>query len=754
MIADLALILICAGVMTMIFKKLKQPLVLGYIVAGFLASPNMPYMPSVSDLENIHLWSDIGVIFLLFALGLEFSFKKIMKMGSAPIIAACSIILCMMAVGFFTGHAFGWSQMDCIFLGGMLAMSSTTIIFKAFDDMGLRQQRFAGMVLSVLIIEDILAIVLMVMLSTLAVSQQFEGMEMVTSIIKLVFFLVLWFVVGIYLIPLFLRKVKSLMSDETLLIVSLGLCFGMVVLASSVGFSPAFGAFIMGSILAETIEADKIEHLVNPVKDLFGAIFFVSVGMMVDVALIGQYIVPILCIIVAIMLGQTIFSTGGFLLAGQPLKTAMQCSFSLTQIGEFAFILATLGTSLGVTSDYLYPIVVAVSVFTTFTTPYMIRLAIPAYNALNSHLPERWRVLLDRYATGAPTVVSQENHWRTYLLDTGKVVFIYAILCVAVIAMMLNIVWPILEGLLPQPWDNLVVATLTLLCLSPFLHALMLKKSHSEEFQTLWADSHFNRAPLVGVQTLRIVLGIFFVGYVIAHTLHWGGALGMILIVVIVMNIIMSRRLKRQSILMEQTFTDNLNQREREAARRASRPQFAGHLVERDIHLSDFLVPVGIPWAGQTLAKLNLGRRFGVHVASILRGKERLNIPSGNAVVLPGDHLQVIGTDEQLSSFAHELESQAQQSQSNDSEQAEMKLRRLAIEEGSRFVGQTIQQSGIRQDYRCLIVGFESDDDRNSLLAPDPQHPLAASDVIWVVGEDENLAALERASHVQYPNAR
>ena len=752
MIADLALILICAGVMTLIFKKLKQPLVLGYIVAGFLASPNMPYMPSVTDLDNVHLWSDIGVIFLLFALGLEFSFKKIMKMGSAPIIAACSIILCMMAVGFFTGHAFGWSQMDCIFLGGMLAMSSTTIIFKAFDDMGLRQQRFAGMVLSVLIIEDILAIVLMVMLSTLAVSQQFEGMQMVTSIAKLVFFLVLWFVVGIYLIPLFLRKTKSLMSDETLLIVSLGLCFGMVVLASSVGFSPAFGAFIMGSILAETMEADKIEHLVNPVKDLFGAIFFVSVGMMVDVALIGEHIVSILCIIVAIMLGQTLFSTGGFLLAGQPLKTAMQCSFSLTQIGEFAFILAALGTSLGVTSDFLYPIVVAVSVFTTFTTPYMIRLAVPAYNALYGHLPAKWKMLLDRYATGAPTVVSQESHWRTYLLQTGKVVLIYGVLCIAIVAVMFNAIWPIIERPLPQPWSNLMVAGLTLLCLAPFLRSLMLKKSHGEEFQNLWSDNHFNRAPLVGVQALRIVLGIFLVGYVIAHTLHWGGALGIIVIVAVVVAIIMSRALKRQSIRMEQTFTNNLNQREREAARRADRPQFAGRLVERDIHLSDFIIPVGIPWAGQTLAKLNLGRRFGVQVASVLRGTQRINIPSGNTAILPGDRLQVIGTDQQLADFAHELEAQMQQPQADTKETTEMKLRRLVIENGSHFVGKTIQQSSIRQDYRCLIVGLEADEN-DSLMAPNPQRPFSAGDVIWVVGEDNDLADLEKASHARHPNA-
>ncbi len=288
--------------MTLLFKRLKQPVVLGYIVAGFLTSPNMPYMPSVTDLDGIHLWSEIGVIFLLFALGLEFSFRKILRMGAAPIIAACSIILGMMLVGMFTGQLFGWSKMDCIYLGGMLAMSSTTIIFKAFDDMGLRQKRFASLVLSVLIIEDILAIVLMVMLSTLAVSKEFEGSQMLMSILKLAFFLVLWFVVGIYLIPLFLRKVRSLMSNETMLITALALCFGMVVIASAVGFSAAFGAFIMGSILAETVEAEQIEHLVAPVKDLFGAIFFVSVGMMVDVSLIAEYIVPILCIIHAMLL--------------------------------------------------------------------------------------------------------------------------------------------------------------------------------------------------------------------------------------------------------------------------------------------------------------------------------------------------------------------------------------------------------------------------------------------------------------------
>ena len=427
LISDLALILICAGIMTLIFKKLKQPLVLGYIVAGFICTPHFKFTPSVVDSASIHIWSEIGVIFLLFALGLEFSFKKLMKVGGSAVISACTIIFCMILVGVFVGWTFGWNRMDCIYLGGMLAMSSTTIIYKAFDDMGLRQQRFAGLVLSILILEDILAIVLMVMLSTMAVSQNFEGGEMVYSILKLLFFLILWFVVGIYGIPLFLKRVRKLMSDETLLIVSLALCFGMVYLAALVGFSPAFGAFIMGSILSETIESEHIGKLVSPVKDLFGAIFFVSVGMMVDPAMIVEYKYQILVIVLAVLLGQTIFGTTGVLLSGQPLKTAMQCGFSLTQIGEFAFIIASLGVSLKVTSHFLYPIVVAVSVITTFLTPYMIRLAVPAYNVIDKYMPSRWRRLLDRYSSGA-SVANHSNNWKKLVIAIIRIVLILSLI--------------------------------------------------------------------------------------------------------------------------------------------------------------------------------------------------------------------------------------------------------------------------------------------------------------------------------------
>ncbi len=565
MIADLALILICAGVMTLLFKSLKQPIVLGYIVAGFLASPNMPYMPSVTDMHGIHLWSEIGVIFLLFALGLEFSFKKILKMGAAPIIAAVSIILAMMYVGSSVGSLFGWSNMDCIFLGGMLAMSSTTIIFKAFDDMGLRKKRFAGLVLSVLIIEDILAIVLMVMLSTMAVSKQFEGTKMLESILQLGLYLVLWFTVGLFLIPLALRKLKPLMNSETLLITALALCFGMVVAASAAGFSAAFGAFVMGSILAETVEAEAIEHLVSPVKNLFGAIFFVSVGMMVDVALIIEYIVPIVSIIAAVILGQTILSTCGFLLSGQSLKTSMQCSFSLTQIGEFAFILATLGTSLHVTSDFLYPIVVAVSVFTTFTTPYMIRLAEPAYRMIVRILPAKLIAKLERNTDEkdekAPD--QQQQMWNSIFKRFVFTMLINSVLCIAVMAIMLYYGEPFIAGFVPDKWLHPITALITLILCAPFLWILLRSGADDPDVNALWDSGAHWRIRMTAYGVLRIIITAAIVSYIVDYAIPWSKLLGVFAIVVILFIIFFSSILEKQGKGLTRKFNENLNARER-----------------------------------------------------------------------------------------------------------------------------------------------------------------------------------------------
>lgn len=741
LISDLALILICAGIMTLIFQKLKQPLVLGYIVAGFICTPHFKFTPSVVDSASIHIWSEIGVIFLLFALGLEFSFKKLMKVGGSAVISACTIIFCMILVGVFVGWTFGWNRMDCIYLGGMLAMSSTTIIYKAFDDMGLRQQRFAGLVLSILILEDILAIVLMVMLSTMAVSQNFEGGEMVYSILKLLFFLILWFVVGIYGIPLFLKRVRKLMSDETLLIVSLALCFGMVYLAALVGFSPAFGAFIMGSILSETIESEHIGKLVSPVKDLFGAIFFVSVGMMVDPAMIVEYKYQILVIVLAVLLGQTIFGTTGVLLSGQPLKTAMQCGFSLTQIGEFAFIIASLGVSLKVTSHFLYPIVVAVSVITTFLTPYMIRLAVPAYNVIDKYMPSRWRRLLDRYSSGA-SVANHSNNWKKLVIAIIRIVLIYAVLSIAVTALFLHFIVPLATDMLGDLWGRILGAALTIAAIAPFLRAMIMKKNRSEEFKSLWSDSRFNHAPLISIILLRIVIAIGFIVFIIENLFRASAALMVGIAIIVVCAMILSRFLKKQSIVLERTFVRNLHYKEiQQEYLGEKQPEYAGRLLDRDLHLSDFLIPAESAWAGKTLRELDLGKKYDVHVASIIRGKHRLNIPDGNTCIFPNDLIQVIGTDEQLSLFASVAEKAIHTYDDEDFGKHEMKLKQFVVAKDSPFVGHSIIECGIRNKYHCLVVGIESAGE-DVLRTPQVHMPLKEDDVVWVVGEEDDLNQL------------
>ena len=740
LIADLALILICAGIMTLIFKKLGQPLVLGYIVAGFIASPHFSITPSVLDTASIHVWSDIGVIFLLFALGLEFSFKKIVKVGGQAIIAALVIIFGMIFLGFTVGSTFGWQRMDALFLGGMIAMSSTTIIYKAFEDLGLQKKQFAGLVMSILILEDLLAVVLMVVLSTIAVSSSFEGKELIFSIGKLVFFLVLWFVVGIYLIPQLLRKARKLMNDETLLVVALGLCFGMVVVAAKTGFSAAFGAFIMGSILAETIEAEHIERLVKPVKDLFGAIFFVSVGMMVDPAMIAQYWLPIVVITITVLVGQLLFATTGVLLSGQSLRTAMRCGFSLTQIGEFAFIIATLGLSLGVTSNFLYPIVVAVSVITIFLTPYMIRLAEPACNLAERVLPAKVLSFLDGYAAANAPAPGKGNKWKVYLLDVGKMVFIYAIICVAICILSFSLLVPLSEQYLPTIWAHVLCAVIILLVLAPFLRPMMTRKNHTPEFQSLWEESRYNRALLVATIVIRIGITLGFILYVLVKLFHISVVLVVLLAFGIAIFLFTSRFIKKNSQRIESTFMTNLHSREIRAEYMGDKkPDYATRLLSKDMHLADLDIPAEVAWAGRQLHELQLTQKYGVHVVSILRGAKRINIPGPHDRLFPQDKVQVIGTDEGIEAFSKDLALAAPAPETNYAE-SRMELRCLTLDQNSLFLGKNLKNSGLRSRFHCLVAGIEKPD--GTLHAVDPDAPFETGDILWVVGESTDLGQL------------
>ena len=739
LIQDLALILLVAAVVSLLFKWLKQPVVLGYIVAGFIAGPHFVYTPSVRDAGSIDLWAQIGVIILLFTLGLEFSFKKILKMGAAPVIAALTIIFCMMVLGISVGHLFGWGRMDCIYLGGMLAMSSTTIIYKAFQDMGVLQQKFAGVVLSVLILEDILAIVLMVMLSTLAVSHNIEGEELVVGLLRLGFFLILWFVVGLYLIPILLRKSRRFLNSETLLIVSLALCFVMAVVAVDSGFSAAFGAFVVGSILAETVEAERIEKLVAPVKDLFGAIFFVSVGMLVDPEVLVKYAWPIVALTLAIIVGQAVFGTLGFILAGQPLKEAMKCGFSMSQIGEFAFIIASLGMSLGVTSHYLYPIVVAVSVITTFTTPYMLKAAGPAYGYVCRILPRAWVAALERYAPGT-MVSTHSGNWKKLVTALLRQMVVFSILSATVIALSFRFFLPFTREILPHWWANALCGVVTLLCIAPFLRGIMARGRRSSLFIALWKENRYNRLPLIFTLIVRGVVVCMFIFYVIRYLVPFADPVLLLLAMLLVVGIALSRPLRQNTIRMEKVFMENLHSRDG-LEHRGKQPEYAEHLLSKDLHLADFEVPEESIWGGKLLGELNLGRRYDIHVVSIVRGTHHLNIPSGSDRVYPHDHLQVIGSDRQISVFAKALEGTV----IVESEWAdhEMQLKQVLVADGSAWAGQSIKNSGIRERYHCMVVGVETPE--GVLEKPKPDRVFRAGDIIWLVGEKDALAGFLNA---------
>lgn len=744
LVKDLALILVVAGVVTLLFKRLKQPLVLGYIVAGFLVSPHMPYTMSVVDKGDIHTWADIGVMFLLFALGLEFSVKKILKMGMAPVIAAVCIIFFMLMLGMGVGNAFGWGRMDCIFLGGMVAMSSTTIIYKAFDDMGLLQQSFARLVMSVLILEDILAIVMMVMLSAIASGSDPDGGQMIGSLVRIGFFLVLWFVVGLYVVPTFLRATRKLMTDETLVIVALGLCCAMAWISTAVGFSSAFGAFVMGSVLAETVEVERIERVVEPVKNLFGAIFFVSVGMLVDPEVLVTYALPIVALVLAILIGQAVLGTFSYMLSGQPLRTAMRCGFSMAQVGEFAFIIASLGMSLHVISEFVYPVIVAVSVITTFLTPYMIRAAEPAFRVVERSLPRRWHRRLEHMGVAHQATSVEQSLWKRLFKKMGTNTVVYTILCVAVTTVMLTFVLPFMRHLLPHWWANGVTGMLAVLCLSPFMRALVMKNNRSDEFRALWTESRLNRLPLIFTILVRGTIATAILFYICNYLARFANALVITIALVAIVLMVLSRKLKKQSITMERRFVQNLHSRDIAAqvsGRR--RPLFEGKLIDRDIHIGDFDIPEDSRMAGQTLANLRLSTRFGVYVSSVLRGSQRINIPGGDAIVFPGDRLQVIGNDEQLQAFGTALKEDLVPEDPNI-EEREMKLQKLKLSARCPFIGKSLSESGIRSQFNCMLVGVEGG--QHDLTMIDPSRKFKQGDIIWVVGERQSIRDLLEAN--------
>lgn len=742
LITDLAYILVVASVVTIIFKRLKQPLVLGYIVAGFLAGPHMPYTPSVSSMEGIEEWSDLGVIFLMFTLGLEFSFKKILKMGMQPILTAIMVMCCMIGVGGMIASLFGWSNMDRIFLGGMLSMSSTTIIYKAYDDLGLRSKRFASGVISVLILEDILGILLMVMLSALAVSREFQGFELIKSLMQLGFFLMLWFLVGIYVLPIILRKAKNYINSETLLVVSVGLCFLLAVIADEVGYSPAFGAFMMGSILAETLEAENIEKSVSSLRDLFGAVFFVSVGMMVEPSVLVEYWLPILVLTLGVVLGQMFFGSLSYFATSGNVQTAVRSGFSMVQIGEFAFIIAGLGQELGVTSQFLYPVVVAVSIITTFLTPYAIKLSPKAANRIESSLPGEVQSLINRGKSLSlnrmnerVATSSSASAWRSLLSAILFQTAAYLTISIAFLMFGYATILPLCKHIMGERNGLLVCCVITLLLLSPCIRAIVMKKNHSREVKYLISSGKMAAFLVRLILLMKAVLGFILVYDVVMFVSPLWWVWNVLISVAVLVLIVLSRIVKYTSIRMERTFKQNLRLREQQNVL-----SYGRRLRGKDLQIARVRIPAHSRWGGKTLSQLHFGKTDRIHIAAILRSGHRINIPGGSHRIYPGDVLEVVAGSEAIESLRMRSEQEVLPQQERNKEKHNLSIISIRLSESSPLIGKTLLEADFRTSYHCMVIGVENTEGHIDTIPAKRQ--FVQHDIVWVVGEEADLSML------------
>ncbi len=727
LIADLAWILLLGAVATIIFKKLRQPVILGYILAGFLASPKFTYLPSISNLENIDFWAELGIVVLMFTLGLEFSFKKLIKSGSDAIIPALVIIVGMTFAGFGVGKLLHMDAINSIFLGGMISMSSTTIILKALTDLGLRQKKFASLVLAVLILEDLMAVLMLVLLSSIAVGNV-EGSELFFAVAKLLFFLVIWFVIGVYLLPQIFTRTRTTLNNETLLVISMGLCFGMAVFSVYCGFSLELGAFVTGSVLAGTILAERIEKVVQPIKDLFGAIFFISVGMMVDPNIIIQYWPQIILLAVVVIVGMILFGTIGMLLSGQTLRIAIESGFTLTQIGEFSFIIATLGMSLGVLSSEIYPIIVAVSVITIFTTPYFIKLSQPAYKFIEKHLPKGFQFLIERYSEQSSDTSETKKLWRSVLSRYLTRVLLYSAILIAIILVSKLVLFPLMDDLL-HSWGKLASTIITLVVMSPFLGAMLFRASTPSERVKLHATAAFYDVPLMAMTIIRYLVVFLFIVYFISltygATIGWLVGAGFYILILIAA----SKRLRNIYRRMEDKFMQNLNVREN------TRLGVNNNIVS-DLHLAYIEVGYNSPFVGDRLKSSGLRQKYGVSVSSIQRGMQFIPLPDKDIRIFPGDVLGVIGTDEQIKCLNDDIESYEKVAVPDSSAIPSVELVSVKLSANSPVLNKKLSECDIPNTYNAMLIKLIRGEEH---LQPLPEIVLCQDDLLWLVGNPKDI---------------
>ena len=742
--SDLALILVTAGITTLLFKWLKQPVVLGYIIAGFLIGPNFEWFPVIKDQVSVETWSEIGMVFMLFGIGLEFSFKKLKKVGGTVGITALTELVTMCVVGFLLGKLLGWSQMDCIFLGAMLSISSTMIIAKAFDDMKLGREKFAGNVIGELVVEDLEAVLLMVILSTLAVSKTFNGVELLGSMLKLVFFILIWFIGGIFLVPTILKWARKFMSEETLTVFSIGLCFLMVVLANLAGFSSALGAFVMGSILAETLEAETIHRLTTPIKNLFGAIFFVSVGMMVDPRILVDYWWQILVITIVLLIFKPLSNVVGRLLAGIGLKEAMQGGFCFSQIGEFSFIIATLGLSYGVIDDFMYPIIVSVSIITTFITPYAIKLGIPTYNWVEKRIPPQLKERINNKEAGLKVKSGKHVDMKSFLVKQLKTLVIYSAIVIALMLLCFSICSLVIKYI-GAPWNYVISLIITLVILSPFLWAVGFRYSMTDLTNKLMKVNHFNKMLIRAISLIRFLLVWAVVYSVMRHYLNaafwneWEVGKAVFVWLNIGFSLVFTFLLRLLSPAMnfyrriEKRFLENLNHRQ------SNQVFTIPEVLQENCRLSKMTLSPDSQYSGKTIRETDFRDSFNVSVVSVERGKNNYDLPKPDFQLFPYDKITFVGNEDKLRLLMGRIES-FEDTLINEHENGDVDMYKVEVRPDSPYCGVMLKDSDLASRYNTMVIALERDGD--FILNPSPRVAFAANDIVWFVASSANAKVL------------
>ena len=745
LVSDLALILVTAGVTTVIFKWLKQPVVLGYIIAGFLIGPNFEWFPVISDHTSVETWSEIGMVFMLFGIGLEFSFKKLKKVGGTVGITALTELVTMCLVGFLLGKLLGWSQMDCIFLGAMLSISSTTIIAKAFDDMKLHREKFSGNVIGELVVEDLEAVLLMVILSTLAVSKTFDGMQLVTSMLKLGFFLLIWFIGGIFLVPTVLRWSRKFMSEETLTVFSVGLCFMMVVLANVAGFSSALGAFIMGSILAETLEAEMIHKLTTPIKNLFGAIFFVSVGMLVDPRILVDYWWQILVVTMVLLLFKPLSNVIGRLLAGLGLKQSIQGGFCFCQIGEFSFIIASLGLSYGVIDEFLYPIIVSVSIITTFITPYAIKAALPTYRWLSGHFPEKWLNHLESNDRGIKVKSGKKVNMASFVGRQVKHIIINVAIVIAVLFICFWVSSEVIMDYVHGIWGVVISAAMTLVLVSPFLWAIGFRHTLVKTTHKLMEHSRFNKTVILVIFILRFII-VWVVAIAImrhffngAFWSHLGIGAPYYRLINIAMALVYTIMLRVLSPAMkfykriEDNFQGNLNKRQ------STQVFTIPEILQENCHLQKMTLSPDSVYSGKLIKETDFRDNYNVSVVSVERGKQLFELPKSDFQLYPFDKITFVGHEDHLRLLVGKVEA-FDDTLIQEHEESEVDLYNVQVRPNSPYVGVALMDSGLTENFDAMIIAIERDG--HFILNPSARITFQPADLVWFVAQKDKAEVL------------